>query len=131
MITIETNGQVTIAPRDWVLWDGECGFCRRSIAWFQARDHGERFIFVAYQQAPMPPLTPTLYAACAHSVHVIKATGEVLKEGAAVLYILEACGYPGLARLGQLPGVFTIVQWTYRLVARNRTFFSRFLFTRE
>jgi hypothetical protein len=84
-----------------------------------------------YQEAPSPPLTPELAAACDRAVHVVTADGAVLRAGRAVLFILERCGWGAAARCLALPPFVWGVEAIYSLVARNRMLVSRFLFTRE
>jgi len=74
-------------------------------------------------------MTPALAAACADAVHVVTADGRVLRAGRAVLFVLEQLGWP--VRLLALPPLIWPIEWLYRVVARNRAFFSRFLFRRE
>lgn len=114
--------------RDLVLWDGDCGFCRRGIAWVESRDQLERFRCVPYQQAEHPLLDDGLRDACSKAVHVITADGRVLAGGRAALHVLEGIGWRGRARLLSSPVFFWAVEGSYRLVARNRRLFSRFLF---
>jgi len=76
-------------------------------------------------------MTPALYAACARAVHVVKADGAILRAGRAALFILDNIGYAWLARPLMLPPFVWIVELAYRIVARNRPFFARFLFREE
>jgi len=76
-------------------------------------------------------MTPALYAACPHAVHVVKAEGAVLKSGRACLFILEELGWGWKAHILTLPPFIWIVELGYHIVARNRPFFSRFLFRKE
>ena len=117
--------------RHWIFWDGDCGFCRRSVFWLMQRDRREQFRAMPYQAAPSPPMTPQLRVACHHAVHVITDDGRILRGGRAVLFALEQIGYRRRARtLAQKPFVW-LVEALYYLVARNRLFFSRFLFRDE
>jgi predicted DCC family thiol-disulfide oxidoreductase YuxK len=109
-----------------ILYDGACGLCRRSVAWAQARDPEGRFRTVPYQEAP--GLTPTLRAACARAVHVVRADGGILKGGRAVLFVLEHTGMPRLARAASRPPLVWLVELGYRLVAANRGWIGRVLF---
>jgi len=86
---------------------------------------------VPYQEAPSPPMTPALYEACKRAVHVIKSDGTVLRAGRASLFVLEQIGWGWAARLLMLPPFIWAVELGYALVARNRSFFARFLFTKE
>jgi len=113
--------------RHLIVWDGECGFCRRALAWAMARDRRGEFAAVPYQEAPDPPLTPALRAACREAVHVRTRAGEWLRGGRACLFVLERVGYPGLARALRVPPLVWLVELAYRLVASNRSFFSRLL----
>jgi len=111
-----------LSPQHLILFDGDCGFCRRALGWLKARDEGLLFIAVPYQEAPSPPMTPALFAACQQAVHLIQGDGTILKAGRAVLYMLEHTGMGRPARvLAQPP-------FLWRVVARNRPFFGRFLF---
>lgn len=77
-------------------------------------------------------MTPKLYEACRAAAHVLTADGRVLKAGRATLFVLENIGHPKwLVRPLSWPPLVWFVELGYRLVARNRAFFGRFLFTRE
>ena len=113
-----------------LLWDGECGFCRRSVQWAERRDTTHAFEAVPYQQAPSPPMTPELRKACSRAVHVLTADGELLRAGRACLWVLHEVGHPVLARVLALPPLVWAVEVGYWLVARNRQLASRFFFRR-
>jgi len=113
-----------------LLWDGECGFCRRSVEWAERRDRSRAFRAVPYQQAPSPPMTPALREACARAVHVLTAEGRLLRAGRACLWVLDRIGFPVLARILSVPPLVWIVEGGYWLVARNRRLASRVLFRR-
>ena len=74
-------------------------------------------------------MTPELYAACERAVHVLTVDGRILRAGRASLFVLERIGWGWLARLLALPPFVWLVELVYWVVARNRPFFSRFLFT--
>lgn len=76
-------------------------------------------------------MTPELYAACERAMHVIKPEGTTLRAGRATLFILEQIGWGWAARLLALPPFVWIVEAGYAIVARNRDFFSHFLFRSE
>lgn len=119
-----------IVERDLVLWDLDCGFCRRSVEWAGRKDAAHRLEFVPFQQAPSPPMTPALREACGRAVHVLTPDGRVLRAGRAALHVLAAIGWPRLARVASWPPFVWLVELGYWLVARHRKFFSRFLFRR-
>ena len=81
-----------------------------------------------YQEAPEPPMTPPMRLACARAVHVVTPKGEVLRAGRAALFVLEHTGWPTFARVFRVPPLLWAVELGYRIVARNRRFFGRFLF---
>jgi len=113
--------------RHWIVWDGECGFCRRAVEWALARDRERRFEAVPYQALPSPPMTSELRAACRAAVHVRTTDGTWLRGGRACLFVLARIGWPRLARLAALPPLVWIIDAGYRVVAANRPFFSRLL----
>jgi predicted DCC family thiol-disulfide oxidoreductase YuxK len=114
-------------PRHLLLWDGACGFCRRAIEGIRRRDRDRRFEIVPYQEAPAPPMTPELAAACGKAFHVLTADGQMLRAGRASLFVLGETGHPWLARILGLPPMVWFVELGYVIVARNRAFFSRLL----
>jgi predicted DCC family thiol-disulfide oxidoreductase YuxK len=113
------------AERHWIVWDGECGFCRRAVEWALARDRAGQFRGVPYQEVPEPPMTPALRAACANAVHVRTRDGAWLRGGRACLFVLERIGYPRFARITRRPPLVWAVELGYRVVVGNRAFFSR------
>jgi predicted DCC family thiol-disulfide oxidoreductase YuxK len=113
-----------------VLWDGDCGFCGRAVAWLQQKDQEHRFEFLRYQDAPSPPMTPELFRACSKAVHVIERDGPILKGGRAMLFILEKEGVGPIARFLAFPPFIWLVELGYYFVAGNRSMFSRFFFRR-
>jgi len=76
-------------------------------------------------------MTDALAARCERAVHVLGPEGTLLAAGRASLFVLQHAGYPRLARLLAVPPLIWAVEVGYWIVARNRPFFSRFLFTRE
>ena len=130
---MSTTRRGTQAGKHLMLFDGTCGMCRRVTVWVKRRDRRDEFEIVAYQDAPQPPMTPELYEACKRAVHVIKADGQLLRAGQATLFILERLGwgYGLLPRMLRVPPFIWFIELGYKIVARNRSFFSLFLFPRD
>jgi predicted DCC family thiol-disulfide oxidoreductase YuxK len=76
-------------------------------------------------------MTPELRATCEKAVHVLTADGRILRAGRASLFVLAHIGYGWLARPLMIPPFVWLVELGYRIVASNRSFFARFLFTKE
>ncbi len=58
--------------------------------------------------------------------------GHQLSAARAILFVLEEIGYyPGIARLARRRPFIWPIELGYWIVARNRSFFGRFLFHRE
>jgi hypothetical protein len=76
-------------------------------------------------------MTDALAVECARAVHVLAPDGTRLRAGRASLFVLERIGFPRLARVLRVPPLVWAVETGYRVVARNRPFFARFLFRRE
>ena len=77
-------------------------------------------------------MTPALREQARKAVQVITADGRHLSAGRAMLFALEQTNWhPSMVRLaGRHPFVWA-VELGYWIVARNRTFFGRFLFRSE
>ena len=76
-------------------------------------------------------MTDDLRLACRRAVHVVTADGHVLRAGRAAMFILRELGHPVLGTLGATPPFLWAVELGYWIIARNRRFFSRFMFRRE
>ena len=113
---------------NWLIWDGECGLCRRSVEWVRAHSGEDAFRITPYQTCPSPPMTPQLRADAERSVQVLTSDGQRLSGGRAVLFILRTVGWhPRLVAIGAHPPLIWAVELGYQVVARNRPFFSRLL----
>lgn len=123
-----TRWQNPMEAKHWVLWDGDCDFCRRVAGWIGRKDREQSFELVQYQEAPSPPMTPALRKACEQALHVVTSEGAVLSGGRACLFILEGLGWRALARFLALPPFVWGVEFFYRAVAANRRLFSRLRF---
>ena len=94
-----------------LIWDGQCGFCRRSVAVVSRRDRQHVFAAVSSQSLGMGRLP---------SVVVETADGRRLEAGRACLFVLGELGHPTMARvLARRPLVWA-VEAGYRLVSRYR-----------
>lgn len=119
------------SQRHLILWDGDCGFCQKSVEWGMKRDRKGLFASMPYQSVPTPPMTPELAAACQTAVHVLTADGQTLRAGRAALFLAERIGFGFLARIAALPPFIYLVEWGYQFVASRRYFFSKLLFGKE
>ena len=116
-----------LRARDLLVWDGSCPLCRRSVEWVKARDPKDRFLAIPYQSVPEPLVGREIKQAAAHTVHVLRTDGTVLKSGRAVLYILETLGYRWV-RPFEKPPLVWLVELGYHAVSTNRHLLSRWLF---
>lgn len=124
------NGQ---RSKHCLLFDGDCGMCRRTAGWIGRRDNQNRFEIIEFQHAPSPPMTPKIYDACKKAMHVVKSNGEILRGGRSMMFVLERInwGHGILPRFLSLPPMIWFVELGYTIVALNRQFFSRFFFNRD
>lgn len=112
-----------------IVWDGECGFCRRAVDWFMRHDREHQFRATPFQDAPDSQLTPAQRTRAERAVLVVTPEGRYRSAGRAVLFALEQIGWhPWLARLGQNKPFVWLVELGYWLVARNRPRLSKLLF---
>lgn len=115
----------------WLLWDGECGFCRECVRWASKRDRHARFRAIPYQETPSPPMTAELRERCREAVQVVTREGATYSAGLACAFVLEQIGYERLGRFMQWRAVRPFVEWGYRRVANNRNFFGRLIFGKK
>ena len=110
-----------------VLWDGDCGFCRRSVEWVKSEDKQNRLIAAPYQ-AHKHWLPDGVYSLSSKQVHLMSPSGEFWGGSEAAQKILEIIDYKKLSAFLGLPFARLLNDWGYRLVARNRILFSKLFF---
>jgi predicted DCC family thiol-disulfide oxidoreductase YuxK len=100
------------------IYDGDCGFCSRCVAWASRRSEVR---FEPFQRTDLAAYGVTEDAA-ATAVHCVEADGQVVRGAAAVAAVLRECGrgWPLLAMLMRLPLIRNLAEVGYGLVARNR-----------
>jgi predicted DCC family thiol-disulfide oxidoreductase YuxK len=122
------------AGRHWLIFDGDCGMCRRCAHWALRHDKRNLFVAAPSQNTPSPPMNEELRRACEGAVHVITRRGEVLRGGRAVMFLLREIApkpWGFIPRiLGRAPWIYPI-EIGYNFVARNRPLVARFFFPNE
>jgi predicted DCC family thiol-disulfide oxidoreductase YuxK len=102
--------------------------------WVRRRDTQNELELIPSQEAGQSiatvQVTPQLREDFKRALYVFTAEGRVLRAGRAAIFLLESTGWGGgwLPRLLARPPFIFFVELGYRIVARNRSFFSRFLF---
>lgn len=101
------------APPGILLWDGDCGFCDRSVRLLR-RIARTPILEAPLQsfEAPMPEIGDQLAW--------VTAGGHVFGGVRAIAKALSATGRPALATVLTLPFLYTVFRVIYRAVARNR-----------
>ncbi len=108
-----------------LIYDGDCGFCRRWIARWQSLT-GDRVEYAPFQEvaSEFPEIPKEQFET---SVQLIEPNEKVSSGAEAVFRTLAYV--PGkqwtLWMYEKIPGAAAISEWSYRLVARHRTFFSK------
>ncbi len=113
----------TAGRRPILLYDGSCGFCRRSVALLVRLDPGCRIARVDMTSAAAEPLMTTISPERRQqSMHVIRPDGRVLHAGVALRAVL--CQVQPEARwrsVGYWPFAGLLIDRTYDLVAALRS----------
>jgi predicted DCC family thiol-disulfide oxidoreductase YuxK len=107
-----------------VLYDADCGVCRRTMGWLTARDPDGRLAPVAMQSPEGERLLAGMpRAQRLRSAHVVTAGGTVRSGGDAVAPILAELGHPRWARVARALG--PLLRVGYRVVADHRSLLGR------
>jgi predicted DCC family thiol-disulfide oxidoreductase YuxK len=112
--------------RPLVVFDGDCGFCRYWIRRWHQRT-GDTLEYLPYQDTAVARRFPALTTErCARALQIVEPDGAVSKGADAVFRALARSGlrWP-LTLYRRLPGVATVSELVYQLVARNRPLASR------
>lgn len=119
------------AGKEYVLWDGDCGFCRRCSTTLANLDT-QGFVFVPYQSFSKEELHKVGldYHRCARELQIVTRTGRTFGGAFSINYFLWR--QPRLRPLVLLtclfPPLFLLQILAYKAVAENRLLFSKLLF---
>ena len=118
--------------RQYVLWDGACGFCRRCVEIMARLDERSTFVLAPYQSFSSDELRKVGldYRHCARELQVVSGAGKAFGGAFAINYFLwQQSRWRLLVVLGFLfPILFLMEVLFYKIVAGNRRLFSQILF---
>lgn len=102
-----------------LLYDGDCGFCTRSVRWVDG--FGARTRVLPWQEADLSTYRTTA-ARARHEVLWVAESGRVFGGSAAVTQLLRHAHGPWrvVGCFLSLPVVRVFAEWGYRWVANNR-----------
>ena len=109
--------------RPTLIYDGECGFCRRSVDWLQRWDREHRIALVPFQHRARVAAFNIPLPALAAAMHLVlpPPDGRVLSGADAVPELLERLPGKGWLAWGfRIPGVRPIARRVYAWIARRR-----------
>mgnify|MGYP006282486897 CR=1 FL=1 len=111
--------------RPILVWDGTCGFCRRSVEYIRDRAGG-RIHYVPYQHVHRY-FGEIDEAEFERAVHLVEPDGLYYSGAEAVYRALDYTPDGGLARWSyeRVPGFARLSEWGYRQVAENRPLVSK------
>ncbi len=110
-----------------IIFDGDCGFCRRWIRRWQERVRGA-VDFEPYQTAATRyPQVPV--ERFEHWMHFVDENGRFFSGAEAAFRLFERMPRAGrlLEAYRHVPGFKFLAEGAYNLVARHRRFFSRII----
>lgn len=107
----------------WILvFDGECGFCRRSVDWILERDREGRIQPVPFQSERVDrEFRGISRSAFERAMHLFSPKGGVwsgARAGEQILRLLPRWRW--IAPFFRIPGVLWVAERVYRLVADHR-----------
>lgn len=109
-----------------LVWDGECGFCRRSVDYLRERVPADRLTFQSYQSFDERPdeLDDDDFA---RAVHLVRPDGSWTRGAQAIFDALKLAPSGGVGRwlYLNLPGFAAVTERVYRWVAEHRGFVDR------
>ena len=117
--------------RDTILWDGDCGFCRRSKELAEKLDRAD-FLYEPYQSFSEAELKTVglSHRRCERELQIVSRSGRTFGGAFSLNYFLWR--QPHLRAFVLLtcifPVLFLMEVLAYKLVADNRTLFSKILF---
>lgn len=108
--------------KDTVLYDGQCGFCRRQVARMRKLDLLSQLEFTSLHEASVSRDFPEIpREALLAEMFVVDRSGRARSGATAWRYLARRLPtlWP-LAAILHVPGSLPVWNWLYRIVAKNR-----------
>lgn len=107
--------------RATLIYDGECGFCRETVALISRWDREGRLTMIPFQDLGRVAAFRIPLPALAAAMHLVLPDGRVLAGADAAADLLRMLpGKRWLAYLFALPGVLPVARRVYGWIARQR-----------
>jgi predicted DCC family thiol-disulfide oxidoreductase YuxK len=104
-----------------LIYDGECGFCRQTVAIVSRWDREHRLTLIPFQDQARVAAFHIPLPALAAAMHLVLPDGRVLAGADAAADLLRLLpGKRWLAGLFALPGVLPVARRMYGWIARQR-----------
>lgn len=112
-----------------LIYDGECGFCRRSvdILW-ELLGQSDAYEIVPNHSVEHPEWGPELLKKSERFFISIDPENQVRLGADAINHLLKSTRYRWLAKMLSFPPLLWFERASYRFVANHRQFFSRLFF---
>ena len=110
-------------PRPTLIYDGECGFCQRSVALLRRWDREQRIALVPFQDQARVAAFGIPLPALAAAMHLVlpPPDGRVLAGADAVPELLRRLPGKGWLAWGfRIPGIPLVARRLYGWIARRR-----------
>ena len=106
----------TLQPKaTQVLYDGACPLCRREIAMYQDLKAKSAVQWVDISACAFEPPAGMSRQALLQRFHVVTPAGVLLSGAAAFVFVWDKMpGWHWLTRLARLPGMLSLMEWSYR-----------------
>lgn len=129
------NDETNKSEAPWklkLLFDGECPFCKREIAWMEKRNKNG---YLAFEDITSPNFNPTCYGLTQEEVmgviHGILNDGRVIKKVEVFIEAYRLIGFSWLVAPLSWPGIRSIANIGYEIFARYRIPLGNFLGARS
>ncbi len=105
-----------------LIYDGECGFCRKWVDQIRKYDAAQKIKFLPCQSEERKQHFPQILEEnCLKAMHVVLPDGQIFSGADAAPHVLAVLPrWQRCASLFKIPGVLLIARPVYRLIARNR-----------
>jgi acetyl esterase len=109
------------SERATLIYDGECGFCRQTVAIVSRWDREHRLTLIPFQDQARVAAFRIPLPALAAAMHLVLPDGRVLAGADAAADLLRLLpGKRWLAGVFAIPGVLRLARRVYGWIARQR-----------
>jgi predicted DCC family thiol-disulfide oxidoreductase YuxK len=113
--------------KNYLLWDGDCGFCEWSVGKFRKFLNQDLIELLPYQRANIEICPEDIKEKCSRAIQLRTIEGLYFSDIHAIAKCLNLSGYNSISKVIEWSPIYFVLKKMYYFIAKHRGFLSKIL----